>query len=134
MYVDLLSSNLDVKFGELTNGGLGFQQLDISLFLYPPLTLACGGEENDEIVWKFSENPDLSSHVDLNATYSDIKTGLSWLDVDSTKQGYYQCQIGNSSSYRVGVYDNTVTKGENLPFQFYTSLARFACFETLFLR
>ena len=93
--------------------------MDISLFLYPPLTLACGGEENDEIVWKFSENPDLSSHVDLNATYSDIKTGLSWLDVDSTKQGYYRCQIGNSSSYTVGLYDRTITKGMNLLYDNY---------------
>ena len=73
----LLSSNIDVKFGELTNGGLHFQQLESSLFLYPPLTLACGREVNDEIVWKFSENSNLTSHENLNATYSDTETGLS---------------------------------------------------------
>ena len=62
------------------------------------------------IAWKYSKNSDLSSHEDLNATYSSTETGLSWLDVDNTKQGYYQCQI-SSSSYTVGVYDTSVTTG-----------------------
>ena len=84
--------------------------MDDNVFLYNSLTLACGGQNNDVITWKFSENSDLSSHEDLNATYSSMETGLSWLDVDNTKQGYYQCQI-SSSSYTVGVYDTSVTTG-----------------------
>ena len=78
--------------------------------MYNSLTLACGGEENDVITWKFSQNSDLSTHQDLTSTYSSMETGLSWLDVDNTKQGYYQCQI-SSSSYTVGVYDTSVTTG-----------------------
>ena len=81
-----------------------------NIFLYNSLTLACGGEENDVITWRFSDNSDLSSPEDLTATYSSLETGLSWLDVDNTKQGYYQCQI-SSSSYTVGVYDTSVTTG-----------------------
>ena len=96
-------------FGELIDDGLNFNPLD-NIFLYNSLTLACGGEENDVITWRFSENADLSSHEDLTATYSSMEFGLSWLDVDNTKQGYYQCQI-SSSSYTVGVYDTSVTTG-----------------------
>ena len=93
----------------MIDGGLNFSPLD-NIFLYNSLTLACGGQENDVIIWKFSENVDLSSHEDLTATYINFQTGLSWLDVDNTKQGYYQCQI-SSSSYTVGVYDTSVTTG-----------------------
>ena len=78
--------------------------------MFNSLTLACGGQENDVITWKFSQNSDLTSHEDLVAAYSDIRAGLSWLDVENTKQGYYQCQI-SSSYYTVGVYDTSVTAG-----------------------
>ena len=79
-------------------------------FIYKSLTLVCGGQENDVITWRFSENSDLSSDEALTATYSNTGTGLSWLNVENTKQGYYQCQI-SSSSYTVGVYDTSVTTG-----------------------
>ena len=95
------------RFGELVNRGLSFSLLEDNIFLYNSLTLACGGQENDVITWKFSENSDLSSHEELAATYSN-----SWLYVDNTKQGYYQCQI-SSSSYTVGVYDISVTTGND---------------------
>ena len=94
----------------MINEGLNFNPLDNNIFVYKPLTLACGGQENDMITWRFAENSDLSSLEDLTATYSSMETGSSWLDVDNTKQGYYQCQI-SSSSYTVGVYDTSVTTG-----------------------
>ena len=97
-------------FGELIDDGLNFNLLDNNVFLYNSLILACGGQENNVITWRFSEYSNLSSHEDLTATYSSTETGLSWLDVNNTKQGYYQCQI-NSSSYTVGVYDTSVTTG-----------------------
>ena len=102
---------LGAMFGELTDEGLNFNPLD-NTFLYKSLTLACGGQENDVITWRFSENADLSSHEDLTATYISMKTGLSWLDVDNTKQGYYQCQI-NSPSYTVGIFDTSVVTGND---------------------
>ena len=108
--LNILIPNLGDTFGELINGRLNFNPLDNNVFLCNSLTLACGGQENDVITWKFSQNADLSSHEDLNATYSSMETGLSWLDVDNTKQGYYQCQI-SSLSYTVGVYDAFVTTG-----------------------
>ena len=94
----------------MTNGGLAFNLLDANTFLYRSLTLVCGGQENDVITWKFSENSDLTSHEDLTATYSNTGIGSSWLNVENTKQGYYQCQI-SSSFYTVGVYDTSVTTG-----------------------
>ena len=94
----------------MINGGLEFNPLGANTFLYRSLTLACGGQENDVITWRFSDNSDLSSDEGLTATYSDTGTGLSWLNVENTKQGYYQCQI-RSSSYTVGVYDTSVTTG-----------------------
>ena len=100
-------------FGELIDDGSNFNLLDNNIFLYTSLTLACGGQENNVITWKFSEYSNLSSHEDLTATYSNMETGLSWLDVDNTKQGYYQCQI-SSSSYTVGVYDTSVTTGNGI--------------------
>ena len=80
--------------------------------MFNSVTLACGGQENYVITWKFSQNSDLTSNEDLSATYSDMGAGLSWLNVDNTKQGYYQCQI-SSSSYTVGVYDTSVTTGND---------------------
>ena len=84
------------------------------------MTLACGGQENDVITWNFSLNSDLTSDEVLTATYSDMGSGLSWLEVDNTKQGYYQCQI-NSSSYTVGVYDTSVTTGNDTITHIYSS-------------
>ena len=62
------------------------------------------------ITWRFSKNSDLSVHKNLTVTHSSTETGLSWLNVDNTKQGYYQCQI-SSLFYTVGVYDTSVTTG-----------------------
>ena len=106
----ILHRILGNTFGELINRGLAFNSLDANTFLYRSLTLACGGQENDVITWRFSENSDLSYNEALTATYSNTGTGLSWFNVDNTKQGYYQCQI-SSSSYTVGVYDTSVTTG-----------------------
>ena len=97
-------------FGELIDDGLTFSLLNNNIFLYNSLTLACGGQENSVITWKFSEYSNSSFYEDLTATYSSTETGLSWLNVENTKQGYYQCQI-SSSSYTVGVYDTSVTTG-----------------------
>ena len=80
--------------------------------MFNSLTLACGGEENDVISWKFSQNSDLRANEVITATYSGMGSGLSWLEVENTKQGYYQCQI-SSSSYTVGVYDISVTTGND---------------------
>ena len=79
--------------------------------MFNSLTLACGGEEIDVITWKFSLNSDLTSEEVLTAAYSGVGSGLSWLGVDNTKQGYYQCQINSTLSYTVGVYDISVTTG-----------------------
>ena len=98
------------RFGELIIGGLDFNSLDVNQFIYKSLTLAYGGQVNDVITWRFSENSDLTSDEALTATYSNTGTGLNWLNVENTKQGYYQCQI-SSSSYTVGVYDTSVTTG-----------------------
>ena len=90
--------------------------------MFNSLTLACAGQENDVITWKFSLNSDLTSNEDLIATYSVAGAGLSWLEVENTKQGYYQCQINSSPSYTVGVYDTYVTTG-NVNF-IYSSILR----------
>ena len=92
------------------NEGLNFQTINANAFLFNSLTLACGGEEDDMITWRFSLNSNLTSHEVLTATYSGMGSGLSWLKVDNIKQGYYQCQT-SSSSYTVGVYDTSVTTG-----------------------
>ena len=100
------------RFGELINGGLNFQTINANTILFNSLTLACGGQENDVITWKFSQNSDLRANEVLTATYSDMGSGLSWLEVEKIKQGYYQCQI-SSSFYTVGVYDTSVTTGND---------------------
>ena len=71
----------------------------------------CGGEESTTILWKYSQTSDFTTIEELTATYSSSETGLSWLDVDNSKQGYYQCQIGNGIRYIIGLYDQTITTG-----------------------
>ncbi|KAI6653670.1 Von Willebrand factor D and EGF domain-containing protein-like, partial [Oopsacas minuta] len=88
-----------VGFGQLTNGRLDFVTLSDSIFLFNSNALAYGGEENIAITWIFSENSDLSDSEVLTATYSSTETGLSWLAVDISKQGYYHCQA-DSLTYK----------------------------------
>ncbi|KAI6647147.1 Receptor-type tyrosine-protein phosphatase C-like [Oopsacas minuta] len=97
-----------VGFGQLTNGGLDFGTISDNEFFFTSRTLAFGGEESNVIIWNFSENSDLSDIEVLTATYSNAETGWSWLAVDITKQGYYQCQVG-SVTYTIGLYDNSLT-------------------------
>ncbi|KAI6658953.1 Macrophage mannose receptor 1-like [Oopsacas minuta] len=96
------------RFGELTNERFDFQLLNSNTFLFTSLTLACGGVESNVIVWNFSEDSDLSNSVSMIATYSSTETGLSWLVVNITRQGYYQCQT-STSSYIIGLYDPSLT-------------------------
>ena len=102
------------RFGELINEGLDFQTMNRNTFLFNSLTLACGGEESTTISWKYSQISDFTTSEELTATYSSSETGLSWLDVDNSKQGYYQCQIGNDNIYIIGLYDQTMTTGQLL--------------------
>ena len=99
------------RFGELLNEGLNFQTLNANTFFFSPLILACGGEESTRISWKYSQISDFTTIEELTATYSSSETGLSWLDVDNSKQGYYQCQIGNGIRYIIGLYDQAITTG-----------------------
>ncbi|KAI6657349.1 RyPTPR4a [Oopsacas minuta] len=97
------------SFGELINEGLDFQSMSGNRFLYQSLTLACGGDEDNAIVWKFSENSDLSNIEELTTTNNSTQTGISWLDIYNTRQGYYQCQIDDINSYTIGLFNQTTT-------------------------
>ncbi|KAI6647144.1 hypothetical protein LOD99_8880 [Oopsacas minuta] len=97
------------SFGELINEGLDFQPMSGNTFLYQSLTLACGGDEDNAIVWNFSENSNLSNSEELTATYNSTQTGFSWLDIYNTRQGYYQCQIDDTNSYTIGLFNQTTT-------------------------
>ena len=100
------------RFGELINEGLNFQTINENTFLFNSLTLACGGDESSTISWKFSQISDFTTSDQLTATSSSLGTGLSWLYVDISKQGYYQCQIGNGVSRIIGLYDQSITTGQ----------------------
>ena len=85
--------------------------MNANTFLFNSLTLACGGDESSTISWKFSPISDFSTSDQLTATSSSLGTGLSWLYVDISKQGYYQCQIGNGFSRIIGLYNQSITTG-----------------------
>ena len=95
------------RFGRITNGAYGFEALTGNTFLYDSQTLVCGSD-GSPVVWRHSQNSDLSVASTLTETSNYI--GFSWLDVN-TMQGYYRCTISNSISYTVGVYDTTSTTG-----------------------
>ena len=71
--------------------------------------MACRGEKNVSIEWIFSEISDFTTSEQLTATYSSTETGLSWLELHNYKEGYYQCQIGNGSSFYIFVFDQSST-------------------------
>ena len=52
---------------------------------------------------------DFTTSEQLTATYSSTETGLSWLELHNYKEGYYQCQIGNDSSFYIFVFDQSST-------------------------
>ena len=109
----LIDCNIDGRFGRLINGGKNFQELSGNTFFFnSSLTLVCGGDVNSAaITWQYSVNVDLSSSEVLTANYMSTQTGISWLSVDNTKQGYYQCYIDSTNSYTVGLYDTQKTTG-----------------------
>ena len=75
-------------------------------FFYEPQTLVCESD-GSLVIWRYSQNSDLSDGSILTETSNYVD--FSWLDVDITMQGYYQCS--NSISFTVGVYDTTLTTG-----------------------
>ena len=93
---------------------MDFQTINGNTFFFNSLTLACGGEESTTISWKYSQISDFTTSEELTATYSNSETGLSWLEVNNSKQGYYQCQFGNGIRYIIGLYDQTMTTGQLL--------------------
>ena len=104
---------LEYKFGELIDGGLNFNSLTGNTFIFKSIILACKGDVNSAtIAWQYSVNADLSSSEVQTATYLSTQTGVSWLSVDNTKQGYYQCYIDSTNIYTVGVYDTKKTTGQ----------------------
>ena len=104
--------NLVYIFGELTDEGLNFRSLTGKQFLYHSTRLACKDDVNSgSTTWHYSTNADLSSSEVLAATYTSTQTGVSWLAVNNTKQGYYQCRINSTNKYTVGVYNTLNTTG-----------------------
>ena len=96
------------RFGRITNGALGFEVLTGNTFFYETQTLVCGSD-GSPVVWRYSQNSDLSDGRILTETSNYVD--FSWLDVDNTMQGYYQCTQSNSVTYTVGVYDTALTTG-----------------------
>ena len=87
---------------------MGFEELTGNTFFYEPQTLVCGSD-GSPVVWRYSQNSDLSDGSILTETSNYVD--FSWLDVDITMQGYYQCSLSNSGSYTVGVFDTALTTG-----------------------
>ena len=97
------------RFGRIANGGLEFEELTGNTFFYESQTLVCGSD-GSPVVWRYSQNSDLSDGSILTETSNYVD--LSWIKVNSTKQGYYQCGIPSVSlSHTVGVYDTNLTTG-----------------------
>ena len=92
---------------------MNFRLLTGNVFIFESTTLACKGEVNSSVItWRYSVNADLSSSGEITATYVSTETGVSWLEVDNSKQGYYQCQIDSTSINTVGIYDIQKTTGK----------------------
>ena len=96
------------RFGRITNGAFEFEVLTGNTFFYESQTLVCGSD-GSHVVWRYSQHSDLSDGSILTETSNYVE--FSWLDVDNTIQGYYQCILSNSNTYTVGVYDRILTTG-----------------------
>ena len=96
------------RFGRLTNGNYEFEELTGSTFFFESQTLVCGSD-GSPVVWRYSQNSDRSNPEILQESYNYVD--FSWLEVDNTKQGYYQCELSNVTYYTVGVYDAVLTTG-----------------------
>ena len=78
--------------------------------MYNSTTLVCRGDINSSaITWQYSINADLSSSEMLATTYMSTQTGVSWIALNNSKQGYYQCII--SKRYTIGVFNTKKTTG-----------------------
>ena len=97
------------RFGRITSGAYEFEELTGNTFFYDSQTLVCGSD-GSAVVWEYSQNSDLSVPTTILTETSNY-VDFSRLDVDNTIQGYYRCEISNSISYTVGVYDTALTTG-----------------------
>ena len=96
------------RFGRITNGAYAFEELTGNTFFYDSQTLVCGSD-GSPVVWRYSQNSDLS--VASTQPETSNLVDFSLLEVDNTMQGYYWCTISSSIHYTVGVYDTTSTTG-----------------------
>ena len=94
------------RFGRITNGAFEFEELTGNTFFYEPQTLVCGSD-GSPVVWRYSQNSDLSDGSILPETSNYVD--FSWLDIDNTMQGFYRCTLSNSNAYTVGVYHASTT-------------------------
>ena len=111
----LIDCNIDGRFGGLINGRKAFQELSGNTFFFnSSLTLVFGGEENSNAIqWRYSQRSDLLLSQTLTPTYASTETGLSWITISNTQQGFYRCEINSSLSYTIGLYDLSLTAGWN---------------------
>ena len=100
------------RFGKLTDGGLGFEELTPNTFLFDSLTLACGSDGSNNIHWIYSQYNTIQG-LGVSATYNNAQLGLSWLSINITKQGYYGCSIVGQNHKEVGVFDPSLTTGNS---------------------
>ena len=97
------------RFGRISNGGMKFEELISNTLFYESQTFACGSD-GSSVAWRYSQNSDLSNSEILQESCNHLN--YSWLEVDNTKQGYYQCEILSVSlSHKIGVYDTNLTTG-----------------------
>ena len=117
-YLSYIILDLGELFGELINNNLGYNELEINTILYRNVTTICGDVINpssSSTNWIYSQNNDLSMNSTVNHTNFESQSGITFISVTNSQQGFYQCRIqkqdGTMSVYTVGVFDLSVTTG-----------------------
>ena len=85
--------------------------------MYRNATLLCGDTNTTRtILWSYSSNTNAENEETLPATGVNTTSGLSWIEVSTTKQGFYQCRIDKNaetvSVYTVGIFNDSTTTGK----------------------
>ena len=105
---------LVIQFGIITSGTP--TALNNNDILFTNEVIFCVTERgSSQVVWTYTSDSNGQMEENLIATSWDAATGVSTLNVNTDKQGFYQCSVtqnnGVDASFKVGVFNTRDTTG-----------------------
>ena len=104
-----MSPLLGSNFAELTSNG--YTLLSGNSIFYTDTTLVCVTSDTREPIWIYKKTQQRDSTSTTGKIW-DSSTGISTLDIVTSRQGYYTCTVTGESIYTVAIFNPVITTSE----------------------